>query len=99
MSDPNQDEMRRKRLARLAKLEAAQPSADALGAKSPTTELAGEPSKVIKVRIFRSAATKLQRYFCKMCLYIHKSPMQFLYANKFLILYCIRTHTRHNNLI
>ncbi len=57
MSDPNQDEMRRKRLARLAKLEAAQPSADALGAKSPTTELAGEPSKVIKVRIFRSPAT------------------------------------------
>ena len=81
MSDPNQDEMRRKRLARLAKLEAAQPSADALGAKSPTTELTGEPSKTIKVEILFSMAAKIFLYFF---FYKSKSLPWCLYVLQFL---------------
>jgi ubiquitin conjugation factor E4 B len=49
MSDPNQDEMRRKRLARLAKLEGGPAAASpALEATSPVTDSGGEPSKTIK---------------------------------------------------
>lgn len=52
MSDPNQDEMRRKRLARLAKLEGGPAAASpALEATSPVTDSGGEPSKTIKVSL------------------------------------------------